>query len=182
VQGTPRRVSATPPFPFSRPTVYEAAKCMYNYVPSENEFEREFAKFLQNASEVTAFVKLPDQFGFAIEYTDAGANLRLYYPDFVARLESGEHWLLETKGQENVDASRPSARGQTRRRHPNAFGGCPTPAPWHCTVMAECRRPLANFHQTLDILPSFPCNGSMPCYAGFSQSPAQPDVSPYGSD
>jgi type III restriction enzyme len=106
LQGYPRRVSATPPFPFSRPTVYEAAKCMYNYVPSENEFEREFAKFLQNAPEVTAFVKLPDQFGFAIEYTDAGANLRLYYPDFVARLESGEHWLLETKGQENIDVAR----------------------------------------------------------------------------
>ena len=37
---------------------------------------------------------------------DAAANLRLYYPDFVARLQNGEHWLLETKGQENVDVTR----------------------------------------------------------------------------
>jgi hypothetical protein len=27
------------------------------------------------------------------------ANPRLDYPDFVARLESGEHWLLETKAR-----------------------------------------------------------------------------------
>ena len=57
-------------------------------------------------TDVAAFAKLPDQFGFAIAYTDAAANLRLYYPDFVARLEKGEHWLLETKGQENVDVAR----------------------------------------------------------------------------
>jgi hypothetical protein len=75
-------------------------------VPCENEFERTFGRFLQDAPDVATFAKLPDQFGFAIEYTDAVANLRLYYPDFVARLENGEHWLLETKGQENVDVAR----------------------------------------------------------------------------
>lgn len=102
----PRLLSATPAFPFSRPTAFEAAKCIYNLVPCENEFERTFARFLQDASDVVAFAKLPDQFGFAVEYTDAAANLRLYYPDFVARLENGEHWLLETKGQENVDVAK----------------------------------------------------------------------------
>jgi len=52
---------------------------------------------------------LPEGFGFAIEYTDAAASLRLYYTDFVARLQNGEHWLLETKGQENVDVARKDA-------------------------------------------------------------------------
>jgi type III restriction enzyme len=106
MQGPPRWLSATQPFPFSRPTAFEASKCIYNLVPCENEFERTFGRFLQNAPDVAAFAKLPDQFGFAIEYTDAAANLRLYYPDFVARLENGEHWLLETKGQESVDVAR----------------------------------------------------------------------------
>jgi len=31
------------------------------------------------------------------------------YPDFVARLDDGTHWLLETKGQENVDVVRKDA-------------------------------------------------------------------------
>ena len=52
-----------------------------------------------------AFAKLPRPFGFAIEYTDGAANLRAYYPDFVARAEDGAHWLLETKGQESADVS-----------------------------------------------------------------------------
>ena len=30
-------------------------------------------------------------------------NLRNYEPDFVAVDKSGAYWLLETKGQENVD-------------------------------------------------------------------------------
>ena len=106
LQGSPRRLSNTQPFPFSRPSTYEAGKCIYNLVPSENEFERAFAKFLQGAPDVQAFAKLPDQFGFSIEYTDTAANLRLYYTDFVVRLDGGEHWLVETKGQENTDVAR----------------------------------------------------------------------------
>ncbi len=109
LQGPARPLSATAPFPFSRPTAFEAGKCIYNLAPCENEFERAFAHFLQDTPEVAAFAKLPDPFNFCIEYTDAAANLRLYYPDFVARLESGEHWLLETKGQENVDVARKDA-------------------------------------------------------------------------
>lgn len=33
-------------------------------------------------------------------------NLRNYEPDFVAVDKSGIHWLLESKGQENVDVLR----------------------------------------------------------------------------
>jgi type III restriction enzyme len=29
--------------------------------------------------------------------------MRYYYPDFVAVLDSGEHWLIETKGAETVE-------------------------------------------------------------------------------
>ncbi len=105
----PRCLSTTPPFPFSRPSAFPAEKCIYNLVPAENEFERTFGKFLQDAPDVVAFAKLPDQFGFAIEYTDAAANLRLYYPDYVATLTNGEHWLLETKGQESIDVAKKDA-------------------------------------------------------------------------
>jgi len=83
--------------------VWEGQHTVFNLVPCENDFEREFAKFLDNAPDVTAFAKLPRPFGFAIEYTDGAMNLRAYYPDFVARAEDGAYWLLETKGQETAD-------------------------------------------------------------------------------
>ena len=100
-----RMLSSCQPFPWSRP-VWEGQKCIFNFVPCDNDFEREFAKFLDNATDVKAFAKLPRAFGFAIEYTDSAMNLRNYEPDFVAIDKSGTHWLLESKGQENVDVLR----------------------------------------------------------------------------
>jgi len=100
-----RMLSSCQPFPWSRP-VWEAQKCIFNLVPCDNDFEREFAKFLDCASDVTAFAKLPRAFGFSIEYTDTAMNLRNYEPDFVAVDKAGVHWLLESKGQENLDVLR----------------------------------------------------------------------------
>ncbi len=97
-----RMLSSTPPFPWSRP-VWEGRRTVFNLVPCENEFEREFAKFLDSAPDVVRFAKLPRPFGFAIEYTDGAMNLRSYYPDFVAVDTGGTHWLLETKGQESPE-------------------------------------------------------------------------------
>lgn len=51
------------------------------------------------------FAKLPEQFGFVIEYTDAIGNLRHYEPDFVAVSADGTHNLIETKGQEDVNVA-----------------------------------------------------------------------------
>jgi type III restriction enzyme len=99
--GPEMRLSDTKPFPFSRRT-FGARKCVFNLVPCDNEFELEFAKFLE-ASEVQSFSKLPMQLGFAIEYTDATANLRYYDPDFVAVHTDGTHYLIETKGREDID-------------------------------------------------------------------------------
>jgi type III restriction enzyme len=100
-----RQLSTCQPFPWSRP-VWEGRKCIFNLVPCDNDFEREFAKFLDNAPDVVAFSKLPRAFGFTIEYTDTATNLRNYEPDFVAVDKAGTHWLLESKGQENVDVLR----------------------------------------------------------------------------
>jgi type III restriction enzyme len=96
------------PFPWSRP-VWEGAKTVFNLVPCDNDFEREFAKFLDGCSDVRAFAKLPQIFGFSIEYTDAAMNLKSYFPDFVAIDDEETHWLLEAKGQENIDVIRKDA-------------------------------------------------------------------------
>jgi type III restriction enzyme len=98
----PRKLSETEPFAFSRPT-YQASKSIFNRIPCDNEFEVDFSKFLQSASDVLKFSKLPSRFGFSIEYTDAVANLRYYEPDFVAVLDNGEHCIIETKGREDPD-------------------------------------------------------------------------------
>jgi type III restriction enzyme len=99
-----RKLSETPPFPYSRPT-FDAMKCVFNLVPCDNNFERDFAEFLENAKDVESFAKLPGQFGFAIEYTDSVGNLRYYEPDFVVRKPSNQHLLVETKGREDIEVA-----------------------------------------------------------------------------
>jgi type III restriction enzyme len=103
-----RMLSTCAPFPWSRP-VWEGRKCVFNLVPCDNDFEREFARFLDNAQDVRAFAKLPLPFGFAIEYTDTAMNLHFYTPDFVAVDGSGGLWLLETKGMETAEVARKDA-------------------------------------------------------------------------
>jgi type III restriction enzyme len=99
-----RTLSSCQPFPWSR-KVHEAKHCVLNMVPCDNDFELSFSKFLENAEDVSAFSKLPQPFGFSIDYTDGGMNLRAYYPDFVAEDIHGTHWLIETKGAETAEVA-----------------------------------------------------------------------------
>jgi type III restriction enzyme len=104
LEGAGRKLSQTEPFPFSRPT-FVANKTVFNLVAPGNDFERDFAQFLEDSADVTAFAKLPptSRLPFSIEYTDNATNLRYYEPDFVARLTDGTHYLVETKGREDID-------------------------------------------------------------------------------
>jgi type III restriction enzyme len=97
-----RFLSTTPAFPTSK-KILEAKKSVFNYVPCDNEFEYEFAKFLERSDDIKAFSKLPEQFGFCIQYTDTLANIRNYYPDFVAVTDNGTKWIIETKGREDIE-------------------------------------------------------------------------------
>lgn len=97
-------LSSTAAFPWSGP-VFEAKHTVFNLTPCDNAFEQEFARFLDGASDLSAFAKLALPVGFCIDYTDSAMNLRLYYPDFVAVDKDGTHYLLETKGQEDIDVA-----------------------------------------------------------------------------
>ena len=83
----------------------KASKCVFNLVPCDNEFEKEFAQFLEKADDVVRFAKLPEQFGFAIEYTDNAGNFRHYEPDFMVLTNDDAHHIVETKGLEDVNVA-----------------------------------------------------------------------------
>lgn len=97
-----RFLSSTPSFPTSK-KILEAKKSVFNYVPCDNEFEYSFARFLEKSDDIKAFSKLPEQFGFCIQYTDTLANIRNYYPDFIAVTKDDAKWIIETKGREDIE-------------------------------------------------------------------------------
>jgi type III restriction enzyme len=97
-----RLLSSTFPFPTSK-KILDAKKTIFNYTPCDNDFEYNFAKFLDKAEDIKAFSKLPEQFGFCIQYTDAIANIRNYFPDFIAITSDNTNWIIETKGREDIE-------------------------------------------------------------------------------
>ena len=97
-----RWLSTTPPFPTSQ-KILDARKTVFNYTPCANEYEYAFARFLDQAEDVAAFAKLPEQFGFCIQYTDTLTNIRNYFPDFLVKTDDDSYWIIETKGREDVD-------------------------------------------------------------------------------
>jgi len=99
---TELRLSGTQPFPTSK-KLYEGRKSVFNFTPCDNDYEIAFARFLDDSEEIKSFAKLTEQFGFCIPYTDILANLRNYYPDFVAVDTDGNHYLIETKGRDDLD-------------------------------------------------------------------------------
>ncbi len=96
------KLSNTSPFVWSK-LIYPANRCIFNYVPCDNNFEVDFAKFLDSAEDVKAFSKIVPQIGFFVEYRDSDGNLRHYYPDFIVLNDKNEHIIIETKGREDVD-------------------------------------------------------------------------------
>jgi type III restriction enzyme len=103
------KISNTRPFVWSK-LVYPANKCIFNYVPCDNDFEVDFSKFLDRAEDVEAFCKIVPKIGFFVEYRDSRGNLRLYYPDFVLLTDKDEHIIIETKGREDIDVEHKDKR------------------------------------------------------------------------
>ena len=99
-----RRLSETQPFPFSRPT-FAAEKTVFNLVAADNEFEREFARFLEDAPDVVALCQAPGALRLRHRIHRQRPNLRYYEPDFVASDTQGTHFVIETKGREDVDVA-----------------------------------------------------------------------------
>jgi type III restriction enzyme len=96
------KLSNTPPFVWSK-MVYPADKCIFNYVPCDNDLEVEIAKLLDKDEEVIAFSKIVSKIGFFVEYRDSKGNLRLYYPDFVVVTSNKEYFIIEVKGRVDED-------------------------------------------------------------------------------
>lgn len=105
-------ISATPPFPYSG-KVCEGKKTIFNLTPCGNAFEQSFSGFLDNAPDVASFANLGNlPTKLSIEYLDSETNLRFYEPDFVAVATNGIHWLLETKGREDLDVQYKNQRAE----------------------------------------------------------------------
>lgn len=100
----------TNPFVWTRP-VYPANKCIFNYVPCANDLEIAFASFLDRIEDVEAFTK-NEKLGFFMEYISSEGGLKNYRPDFIAKTTDSKFYILETKGEVDINVPRKDERAR----------------------------------------------------------------------
>jgi type III restriction enzyme len=71
--------------------------------PRAGGFELNFARFLDDAPDITAFAKNYLAVGFKIDYVKVDGDLSTYTPDFIVKTIDGTVWIIETKGREELD-------------------------------------------------------------------------------
>ena len=98
----PRMLSSTRPFLWSR-DVAVARRSIFGLQPCDSGFEIQLVGFLDSCPDVAAFAKLAPPARVSMEYINADGRLAYYYPDFVVRTVTGEHFLLEAKGRVDLD-------------------------------------------------------------------------------
>jgi uncharacterized protein (DUF433 family) len=84
-------------------------KTVFNLVPCDSQLEKDFATFLENAEDVLAYAKNETALHFEIEYQGFAGGLRRYRPDFLVRTAGGM-FIVETKGQEDLEVARKDRR------------------------------------------------------------------------
>ena len=82
-------------------------KSVFNKIIGDNDFELEFASFLENRfNDVIAYAKNTMGEGginFKMEYQAEDGNIREYYPDFFVKTGENTFYIVETKGREDLD-------------------------------------------------------------------------------
>ncbi|HEX3036169.1 MAG TPA: restriction endonuclease subunit R, partial [Thermodesulfobacteriota bacterium] len=84
----------------------EAQRTLFNLVPCNRSLEVALTNFAERAKDVAAFAKNGGPQCLRIDYLAGGGRLAFYTPDFFIRTASGNYYLVETKGREDVDVPR----------------------------------------------------------------------------
>lgn len=105
-EAAPVSVASWRPFQVTvseRRPVRKASRTLFNLVPCNRALESAFVELCEKASDVAAFAKNAGPQCLRIDYLSDGARLAFYTPDFLVRVNSGECYLVETKGQVDKD-------------------------------------------------------------------------------
>lgn len=78
-------------------------KCVFNRIIGDSHFELVFAGFLEDCNDVISYTKNYFSVHFKLDYVNIGGDISNYYPDFIVKLSNSEIFIVETKGQVDID-------------------------------------------------------------------------------
>ena len=93
----------TRPFVVKSQGYLMAQKSVFNRVIGDSHFELQFASFLEKAEDVISYSKNYFAVNFRLDYVNADGDISNYYPDFIVKTKVNKIYIVETKGQVDLD-------------------------------------------------------------------------------
>ena len=78
-------------------------KSIFNKIIGDSHFELLFAGFLEGCDDVVSYAKNYLAVHFKLDYVNADGDISNYYPDFMVKLSAKKIFIVETKGQADLD-------------------------------------------------------------------------------
>jgi len=78
-------------------------KSVFNKIIGDSHLELEFASFLEGCDDIISYTKNYMAVHFKIDYKNHNGDISNYYPDFIVKKSEDEIFIIETKGQEDLD-------------------------------------------------------------------------------
>ncbi len=97
------KLRQTRPFVAKDQRYLVAKKSVFNRIIGDSQFELVFAGFLEDCDDVISYAKNYLAVHFKLDYVNAQGDISNYYPDFVVKLSAKRIFIVETKGQEDLD-------------------------------------------------------------------------------
>lgn len=97
------KLRQTRPFVTKEQAYLVPKKSVFNRVIGDSHLELRFANFLEECDDVISYAKNYMAVHFKLDYVNADGNISNYYPDFIVRHTAERIFIVETKGQEDLD-------------------------------------------------------------------------------
>jgi type III restriction enzyme len=93
----------TRPFTTSQQAFVVPKKSVFSRIIGDRGLELDFAAFLDGCDDIVSFGKNYLGVNFKLDYVNAEGNISNYIPDFFVKVNDREIYIVETKGQEELD-------------------------------------------------------------------------------
>jgi len=97
------KLRQTRPFVVKNQDYFTPKKSPFNRIIGDSHLELEFAAFLEDCEDVVSYAKNYFAVNFKLDYQNADGDISNYYPDFIVRLTDKRVFIVETKGEEDLD-------------------------------------------------------------------------------
>ena len=104
------KLRQTRPFVVKDQVYLVPKKCVFNRVIGDGGLELQFARFLEDCSDVVSYAKNYLAIHFKLDYVNKDGNISNYYPDFFVKLSEKSVVVVEVKGLEDLDVPLKMAR------------------------------------------------------------------------